>query len=71
MQPNDPNYKPKTTIIPANPDIHLPGTEDSPATMTVVAWVIEDGRIARAIVFDHSVPIECVAQQAPERGADE
>ena len=24
MQPNDPNYKPKTTIIPANPGASTP-----------------------------------------------
>ena len=42
MQPQDPNYKPKTTIIPANPDLFLNG-------LPVVAWVIEDGRVARAI----------------------
>ena len=42
MQPNDPSYKPKTTIIPANPNIYCDG-------LVVVAWVIEDGRVARAV----------------------
>ena len=47
MQPNDPNYKPKTTIIPANPNIFCDG-------QLVVAWVIEDGQVARAVTLKHS-----------------
>lgn len=42
MQPHDPNYKPKTTIIPANPDIRCDG-------QLVVAWVIEDGLVSRPV----------------------
>lgn len=47
MQPNDPNYKPKTTIIQANPDIYC-------GDQLVVAWVIEDGQVARAVTIKHS-----------------
>ena len=60
MQPKDPSYKPKTTIIQANPGIHCDG-------QLVVAWVIEDGRIARAICHDPKGPLEVTVQ----RGADE
>jgi hypothetical protein len=48
MQPQDPNYKPKTTIIPANPDLFL-------NAMLVVAWVIEDGKVAKAITAPERV----------------
>ena len=61
MQPNDPNYKPKTTIIPANPGA------STPEGHIVVAWVIEDGRIARAICHDPKSPVAHTTQ----RGADE
>lgn len=43
MQPD--NYKPKTTIIPANPGFWTNG-------LPVVAWVIEDGRAARPVTLD-------------------
>lgn len=59
MQPE--NYKPKTTIIPANPGFL---DENGHA---VVAWVIEDGRVARAITFDPNRPVPCASQ----RGGDE
>lgn len=57
MQPHDPNYKPKTTIIPANPGIL------TPAGHVVVAWVIEDGRIARAICHDPKAPVVTTVQR--------
>ena len=60
MQPKDPSYKPKTTIIQANPNIYCDG-------LVVVAWVIEDGQIARAICHSPNAPLECVVQ----RGAGE
>ena len=60
MQPKDPSYKPKTTIIPANPDIRCDG-------QLVVAWVIEDGQIARAICHDPKSPVAHTTQ----RGAEE
>lgn len=41
----DPQHKPKTTIIPANPGIY----HDK---RLVVAWVIEDGDIAKAITVN-------------------
>lgn len=47
MQPHDPNYKPKTTIIPANPGFWHHGNP-------VVAWVIEDGQVARPVALDGS-----------------
>lgn len=61
MQPHDPNYKPKTTIIPANPGA------STPEGYIVVAWVIEDGRIARAICHDPMGRLEVTVQ----RGANE
>ena len=60
MQPKDPSYKPKTTIIQANPNIYCDG-------LVVVAWVIEDGRIARAICHDPKSPVAHTTQ----RGAEE
>lgn len=54
MQPDQ--YKPKTTIIPANPDLFLNG-------LPIVAWVIEDGRVAKAITAPERV------QYAPLRTA--
>ena len=42
MQPKDPGYKPKTTIIQANPNIYC-------NDQLVVAWVIEDGQVSRAV----------------------
>lgn len=60
MQPKDPSYKPKTTIIPANPQLFI----DS---RLVVAWVIEDGQVSRPVfapdVVQFYLPFE--------RGADE
>jgi hypothetical protein len=47
MQPDQP-YKPKTTIIPANPDLFLNG-------LPVVAWVIEDAKVAKAITAPERV----------------
>ena len=66
MQPHDPNYKPKTTIIPANPGLTASHPEDG-EKIVVVAWVIEDGRIARAICYDPRTKVPCELQ----RGADE
>ena len=60
MQPHDPNYKPKTTIIPANPGIHCDG-------QLVVAWVIEDGRISRPIFAPDAVEIRATAQPAAQQ----
>lgn len=59
MQPD--NYKPKTTIIPANRELYTSGGQ------LVVAWVIEDGQVAKAITWDQDKPIRCSAQ----RGVDE
>lgn len=56
MQPE--NYKPKTTIIQANPDLFLNG-------LPVVAWVIEDGKVAKAITAPERVV------HAPLRGVNE
>ena len=61
MQPKDPSYKPKTTIIPAAKGAT---TQEG---WVVVAWVIEDGQIARAICHNPNAPLECVVQ----RGAGE
>ncbi len=58
MQPD--NYKPKTTIIQANPDLFLNG-------LPVVAWVIEDGKVAKAI----TAPERVVHAPLVTRGADE
>lgn len=66
MQPFDPNYKPKTTIIPANPGLSCNG-------QTVVAWVVEDGLVARAITVPgvaHGGHVFVDVSLAP-RGADE
>lgn len=60
MQPNDPNYKPKTTIIPANPDLFIDH-------QLVVAWVIEDGRVGKAVFAPDNVQLVLPF----ERGADE
>lgn len=49
MQPmQSAQYKPKTTIIQANPGFSRNGEP-------VVAWVIEDGRVARAITAPERV----------------
>jgi hypothetical protein len=48
MQPD--NYKPKTTIIQANPGFWHKGEP-------VVAWVIEDGQVTKPVVlgaFDYA-----------------
>lgn len=58
MQPE--NYKPKTTIIPANPDLFLNG-------LPVVAWVIEDGKVAKAITAPERInhaPLRSVTTEA-------
>ena len=66
MQPNDPNYKPKTTIIQANPDIRCDG-------QLVVAWVIEDGRVVRAVTTScqHFGGFVLVSPDLLARGAGE
>lgn len=67
MQPSDPNYKPKTTIIQANPDIYC-------GDQLVVAWVIEDGQVARAVTTPTTPYADgyvCVSSTLLPRGADE
>lgn len=44
MNPRDPQYKPKTTIIQANPGYTCNGHD-------VMAWVIEDGAVAGAVTI--------------------
>lgn len=44
----DSQHKPKTSIIPANPDLFLNG-------LPIVAWVIEDGKVAKAIMAPERV----------------
>ncbi len=58
MQPD--NYKPKTTIIQANPDLVIDGRP-------VVAWVIEDGQIVEAITYNPLKEVRITVQ----RGAEE
>ena len=67
MQPNDPNYKPKTTIIPANPGA------STPEGHAVVAWVIEDGQVVRAVTTpcQHSGGLVLVSSALLARGAGE
>lgn len=63
MQPNT-SYKPKTTIIPANPGFWSDG-------VPVVAWVIEDGRAARPVTLDGGgFNWTYTDPQQAERGAD-
>ena len=66
MQPKDPNYKPKTTIIQANPDIRCDG-------QLVVAWVIEDGQVVRAVTTpcQYSGGLILVPSTLLARGAEE
>lgn len=66
MQPNDPSYKPKTTIIQANPGIRCDG-------QLVVAWVIEDGQVVRAVTTpcQLSGSLVLVSSALLARGADE
>ncbi len=67
MQPD--NYKPKTTIIPANPGFWHKG-------YPVVAWVIEDGHVVRPVALNVDGPsINYSYDPSPEkarqqRGAD-
>lgn len=63
MQPD--NYKPKTTIIPANPGFWHHGHP-------VVAWVIEDGEVARPVTLaGNRTTIEYAYDPQPvERGGD-
>jgi hypothetical protein len=63
MQPD--NYKPKTTIIQANPGFWSNG-------VPVVAWVIEDGRVARPVTLDDDGSFNWTIDLTPAvRGADE
>ena len=66
MQPKDPSYKPKTTIIHANPDIRCDG-------QLVVAWVIEDGQVVRAVTTpcQHFGGFVLVSSALLARGAGE
>jgi hypothetical protein len=63
MQPD--NYKPKTTIIQANPGFWSNG-------VPVVAWVIEDGRAARPVTLDDGAFNWTYVDPTPAaRGTDE
>lgn len=66
MQPKDPSYKPKTTIIQANPNIYCSG-------QLVVAWVVEDGQVVRAVTTpcQHADDSFLVSSALLARGAGE
>lgn len=65
MIPKDQQYRPKTTIIPANPGFTFKGA-------TVVAWVIEEGAVTKPItVSDFDGVVFNTFADLPERGADE
>lgn len=66
MQPDN-SYKPKTTIIQANPGFWHQGNP-------VVAWVIEDGQVARPVAINGGTGALVEYSYDPQplaRGSDE